>query len=342
MKRVLYIALIVILANSERAWSQDFHFSQYKASPLGLNPAFAGFMDGNLRIAGNYRNQWFSVSSFSTYAFSVDGNIARSGMKYNMLGLGASFFQDIEEKNGLTNTNISLTTAYNIKLTKSPLQYLGVGVQPSLIRKQVNLMDAVYGTLFETGINNDPLGFSEYGGFKFDLNFGLNYFIFFGGQHIISAGFSLYHVNQPDFGVLATDVLYRKYVTYLLTELEVGYREFATIGPNFYFTKQGPSIEFMPGLMVRFRVINAINDIQLAVGASTRFVGHRTANLAGTDFIGNIQLIAEQFTFGFSYDVAVSELKNATGRNGGPEISILLDLGFENRNRPRNFRMMRF
>ena len=341
IKGIVISFMLGILAITNVA-GQDLHFTQYRTAPLSLNPAMAGFLDGNLRMSGNYRNQWFSVSSFSTYAFAMDANIARTKMKYNMLGVGLSFFQDIEEKNGYTNTNISLTTAYNIKLTQHPLQYLGFGVQPSLIRKQINLMDAVYGTLFETGVNTDPLGFDEYGGFKFDLNLGLSYYIFFSSKHILTTGFSLSHVTQPELGRLATDELYRKYAVYFFLEMEAGRTGLSWLTPSFYFAKQGPSIEFLPGLSARFRFFNATNDIYLGFGAATRLVGHNTSNLSSSDFIASTQLIIENFTVGFSYDVAISDLKEATGRNGGPEVSLIVDLNFQRRIHPSYFRMMKY
>ncbi len=59
--------------------SQDIHFSQFYMSPLNLNPAMTGVMNGNIRLTGNYRNQWASVlrdKSFRTYSVSYDQRVA--------------------------------------------------------------------------------------------------------------------------------------------------------------------------------------------------------------------------------------------------------------------------
>lgn len=342
MKTLKFIATIVLMCTGSLLWGQDLHFSQYTMSPLNLNPALTGFQEGNLRANLNYRNQWFSVSSFSTYAFSADANIIRENLDYDMLGVGLSFFHDIEEKNGYSNTNISLSAAYNVKLSEKPLQYLGFGVQPSLIKKQINLMDAVYGTLFETGNNTDPLGFSEYGGFKFDINMGLSYYIYFNKKHVINTGFTMSHITEPNFGLLGSDNLYRKYTLYVLTEFEAGISGLAWLKPSVYFTKQGPSLEFMPGLAARIQFYNAINNVYLGFGGAMRLVGHEASKLKGTDFIGSVNFTYEFFTLGFSYDMSISDLKSATTRNGGPEISLIADLQFEKSNRRRYFKMMRF
>lgn len=342
MKILKLISLVLIMTFSLNLKGQDLHFSQYNFSLQNLNPALTGFQPGNLRINAQYRNQWFKASSFATYAAAADANIIRESLDLDMLGVGLSFFQDIEEKNGFANTNIALSVAYNVKLGDKPLQYLGFGVQPSLIKKQINLSDAVYGTLFETGINTDPLGFAEFGGFKFDINMGLSYYIYFNDKHSISTGFTMSHITQPNFGNLESDPLYRKYTIYMLSEFEAGLSGQAWLKPSIYFTRQGPSTEFLPGLAARVQFYGVSNDLFLGFGGAWRLVGHNNAKLKSTDFIGQVNVTYEQFTLGFSYDVAIAQIKTATGRNGGPEVSLLVDLNIEDKIRRRNFKIMRF
>lgn len=338
--RTILIAVLAMCLSGVKA--QDMHFSQYMSAPLNVNPALTGFMNGNLRVAANYRNQWFALNSFSTYAASVDANIGRSGMKYHMLGVGVSFYQDIEEKNGLSNTNVSLSTAFNIKLSNRPLQYIGVGIQPSFIRKQIDLGDAIYGTLFETGTNFDPLGFSTYNQFAFDLNFGLSYFINAGDRHMLNFGFAMSHVTQPNFGIIGQDELYRKYTGYMVTQLEANEWGTFWMMPSFFLTKQGPSVEFIPGLSTRFEFIEAINEVSLTFGAAFRMVAHTESKLKFGDLIAVAQFHIEQFAVGFSYDVTVAGAADATGRNGGPEVSVIIDLEFQSqRRKPRYFKVMK-
>ena len=73
-KRSLFtLALLIsVISNS---WGQDIHFSQFYAAPHTLNPALTGSFDGDWRFAGNYRNQWKSVTEpFKTLALSADAN----------------------------------------------------------------------------------------------------------------------------------------------------------------------------------------------------------------------------------------------------------------------------
>src|ERR1044072_2455528 len=54
------------------AWAQDPQLSQFYASQLYTNPAFAG-ADRKLKISGSTRNQYTALrNSFKTSVFSVD------------------------------------------------------------------------------------------------------------------------------------------------------------------------------------------------------------------------------------------------------------------------------
>ncbi|MEZ5002888.1 MAG: PorP/SprF family type IX secretion system membrane protein [Chitinophagales bacterium] len=341
--RIIFISFILCFGN----WlshGQDLHFAQFSASPSSLNPALTGFMDGTFRANVNYRNQWFHNATFATYALSSDINIVRRNLDYDMLGVGVSFYHDIEENSGYQNTNISISGAYNVMITKRPLQYIGFGIQPSLLRKQINLMDIIYGTLYETGVNTDPLGFSEFGSFKFDLNMGMSYYGYFKEKHIFTLGFAISHITQPNFALLGNDELYRKYSGYVLTELEAGAIGYAWLKPSIYFAKQGPSIEVLPSLKARFQFYNAYNEVFLGVGAGLRMIGHSQNKAISSDLISEVQFTIESYTIGFSYDVSFSDVKKATGRNGGPELSFMVDMNFDKRRKshPRFFKMIQF
>src|ERR1700712_3413113 len=66
----------VLYLMPQSAIAQDPAFSQFFSSPLSLNPALTGKFNGQLRVAGNYRNQWPQINNaFITETVSVDGNI---------------------------------------------------------------------------------------------------------------------------------------------------------------------------------------------------------------------------------------------------------------------------
>src|SRR5437773_12412710 len=93
MKKTCSLLAIILCISS--LFAQDFHFSQFYNSPLTLNPALTGKMDGVFRLAVNYRNQWFTLTNtqtaYATYAGSFDAPI---NFGKNALGLGLVVVND--------------------------------------------------------------------------------------------------------------------------------------------------------------------------------------------------------------------------------------------------------
>ena len=110
-KPVLILLLSLLMANAIQA--QDPAFSQFFASPLTLNPALTGKFNGQLRVAGNYRNQWPAVNNaFITSTVSVDGSILADRLSENdAWGIGIMAMSDKTASGILTSNFISLSTA---------------------------------------------------------------------------------------------------------------------------------------------------------------------------------------------------------------------------------------
>ncbi len=93
MKKVLLFAVGICLAGLVSA--QDIHFSQFYMSPLNLNPALTGVMNCNMRVVGNYRNQYASIlksNAFNTYSVSYDQKIPVG--RYDYFGVGGTLWGD--------------------------------------------------------------------------------------------------------------------------------------------------------------------------------------------------------------------------------------------------------
>ena len=70
--------------NSKMLRHRTRTFRQFFASPLTFNPAFTGKIDGDFRVAGNYRNQWPTINrAYNTTTFSVDFPILRNSIAPN-------------------------------------------------------------------------------------------------------------------------------------------------------------------------------------------------------------------------------------------------------------------
>src|SRR5690606_5705016 len=118
--------------------AQDFHYSQFYAAPLYLNPALTGSTE--LSRAGlNYRKQWPGLAQdFTAYSayfdhYSFDLN---SGF-----GLDINSFQE-------TNMNIKTSDAslfYAYKLRLADTWNFRFGGQASLVQRDAKLDNLIFG-----------------------------------------------------------------------------------------------------------------------------------------------------------------------------------------------------
>src|SRR5579863_2409265 len=106
MRKIYVVLLVVVYAVTSNA--QDIHFSQYYASPLSLNPALTGNVNGVFRASFNYRNQWFniptlnSIAPYQTYQASFDMPLLRDRLGNDGFGVGAMFYNDKAGDGALT------------------------------------------------------------------------------------------------------------------------------------------------------------------------------------------------------------------------------------------------
>src|SRR6478609_983154 len=90
------------------AVAQDPNFSQFFASPLTLNPALTGKFDGVFRIAGNYRNQWPTISNaYNTKTVSLDFGVMKNSLPdIDQMGVGILGITD-DAGDGVLKTNMA-------------------------------------------------------------------------------------------------------------------------------------------------------------------------------------------------------------------------------------------
>ena len=323
MRRIINTLIVCLIVSVASA--QDFHLSQYWASPLNLNPALTGVMDDNIRFAANYRSQWYRYATFTTYAISADANLFRNKLKGNFLGLGMGFYQDVEGDGEFKNTGINLSLAYNQKFGSSKTKhYLGFGLLGSYYSKQINLQNLVYGRLFEVNDNSDPIDFQNYNRKTFlDFGAGINYFLNMDNRHNVAFGFAISHIANPNvsFGSNDEDVLYRKYAVNASAKLNLKNDIFSII-PTMLFQKQGPHTEINFGSYLRF-LLNEQNNTAFYAGVQYRLSAFEEKNFGSDAFILGVRAEYESLDLGFSYDVTTSDLRNAHAFMGGPELYVI-------------------
>ena len=294
MKKLYFLILFSIITINNLL-AQDPQFSQFYANPLYLNPALAG-SDLCPRVCLNYRDQWPGIAgtyvttsaSFDKYIYKIKG------------GLGFLVTNDRAGQGTMNTTNISAMYSYQLRLTRNFT--INFGVQATYGQKNIDLSKLTFGDMIDekegfvrpanlTGIKSQKsfVDFSA-GTVAFTKRF--------------FAGVAVNHLTQTDEGFMGVSNLPMKITAHAGALFHLnGERGDATISPNVIYQQQQNFKQLDFGLYATKGV----------------FVGglwYRNND----SFILLVGLQKSIFKFGYSYDITVSRLTNATG--GAHELSL--------------------
>lgn len=312
LKRLLFACTVVFsLTFSDSAYAQDPHFTQFYANPLYLNPAFAGTARCP-RICLNYRNEWPAITgTFVTYSASYDQHIdAMSG------GLGLLVTNDKAGEGTLNTTNISGMYSYQLNVTRT--FSIKAAFQATYMQKKLDWSKLTFGDMID-----NRRGFvynsAEVQGLGSKSNIDISAGMLGYSKHYF-VGFAVHHLSQPDESLLGSVVakLPMKYTGHAgaLIPLD-GKGGEAFISPNILYQKQQD-----------FQQINL--GLYLLKGPVVGGLWYRNQD----SFIALIGFQQDLFKVGYSYDVTISKLSNATA--GSHELSFQLQ--FECKPKKRKFR----
>ena len=292
----------VMLAASAVAGAQDIGFSQFYANPLYLNPAFAGSMVAP-RISLTYRAQWPGlVSAFTTVSASYDQYVPDLHG-----GIGAIVMTDRVGDHGALSTNM-LGGMYAFRFQVSREVFVSAALQASVVNTNLRWDDYMR---FPDQIDRE-LGFSYATGatppdklsqWTVDFNAGL---LVFGRQWY--AGVAAAHLTQPNMAFYSEDRVPMKFTVHaggLITVAEERRRQSSLelgtpiISPNLVYQYQGGLHYFNYGVYLDW--------MPFLVGVWFR---HGVENPDA--FIFQVGVQQDYFKVGYSYDVTVSKLANAT------------------------------
>lgn len=327
MKRIVYI-FCASLSFTSVAFGQDPAFSQFFASPLTLNPALTGKFNGDVRVAGNYRNQWPAINNaFITSTVSVDGGIFKKALpETDTWGLGLMAMSDKTADGILTSNYISLSTSYHKSLDEDGLHQLGIGFQGTYANKRLDgtklnfedQLDQQGGWTIPSG---EAIAGHQVNLNYFDMNAGVLYNGSSDGANDFYFGASVYHINRPQESFTGNGTytlhprltLHAGYSFPLSANNTLNYIHFSGM-----YSQQADATNIVLGGAWSINVNNNdVNPINFYLGSWVRFSNVTDAVIpyVGLDF--------SSFTLGISYDVNVSALKSASESMGGIEVSLI-------------------
>jgi type IX secretion system PorP/SprF family membrane protein len=300
LKRTFVLPFLLFLLTHFQGnlYAQDPMFSQFYGNPLYLSPALAG-REACSRAVLNYRNQWPGLdgSVYATYSASYDQFVSA----FNG-GVGVLVLHDVAGQGALTTDNVSLMYSYHLPVNRKFV--LKLGLQGTWFQKSVDWGKLTFGDMIDrrSGFVYNTLETQKIQNKQgWDFSTGV-----FGYTKSFYGGFVAKHLTQPDEGLLTISKLPLKIMGHFGAMIPVGdKRNELSISPNILYQNQGAFQELNIGLYMKKSAIVS---------------GFWYRNRDAVILLLGIQI--DNFRIGYSYDVTVSKLTNAS--LGAHEVSLTL------------------
>jgi type IX secretion system PorP/SprF family membrane protein len=317
-KTLISIIMLLLIGLAERLQAQvDPHFSQYYAYPLWLNPALTGVIDGDMRLTGNFKEQWPTINkAYKTGALSAD---FRSSEK---VGIGFNIINQAAGTAGYNYFAAYGSFGYGISISPNGYQKLHFGLQAGVINRSFDpnklQFDNQYGPIngFDPNVPNFE-NFTTTSATVFDANVG----VFYDDEDPLNTanvfgGVSIAHLNRVKDPFTAEGVNSKLPVRYTIHGgVRVKASEFFDITPHAIYIKQQKTQIRALGIYSELKVQD---DQGLILGGMYRLNDAFVAD-AGYHF--------KNMVIGVSYDFNSSALSSATSGQGGIELSVSYILG---------------
>ena len=333
-KKLLYYLLFII---SIPGFGQDFHWSQYQATPLYINPANTGLFDSEhlrktIRATVNWRQQWRSIRSdyaagatpFSTYSFALDGNFSKLPfMGDDVIGLGIAVYKDEAGDLNLSTNQMNLYFAYHKSIQQREDRFISLGMNYGYANKFIDFSKAAYDNQWDGKYYNSAIQSGENSN-----NFSKGYTDFSTGLSFYNApqygtkmrsGIAALHLNRPSQSINAVGT--PMYIHWIINhDMVIPAGGKWDILPSILLMKQGPATEVV--LFTGFRLDFTKNDYH-QFGIGYRLLGNHKTPVNHDAFYLAYKLGVNKWSIGLSYDMNVSTLHDATSTVGAFEIALI-------------------
>ncbi|MFM2206493.1 MAG: hypothetical protein RL213_468 [Bacteroidota bacterium] len=329
MKRPeLLLLFCFLLLLSQRSVSQDIHFTQFRNTPLLLNPALAGSNEKGSFIL-NYRDQWKSIGTpYKTFNASADMIITRDVRKNGYFAAGLDVFSDNAGESELRHFQSAASLSYHVKTSEH--SRLGAGFNIGYAQRAINYSNLTWGSQFDGYFydsslpsgqpsGKDKIGFFDLGaGIVWSYSRGERYMTG-NDQRNLTLGAAVFHLNRPDYSFNTTGERLESRVVLYGDGLIGIPNSGLSLVPGFQFHTQGKAKELTFGMSLRYLLEESSNYTGFQKGkAFSVGLYHRT----GDAFLALVDLELGSYAIGVGYDMTSSSLKSANSGRGGLEVSL--------------------
>ncbi|WP_294674356.1 PorP/SprF family type IX secretion system membrane protein [uncultured Fluviicola sp.] len=313
-KRNYYLLIgLFVTACAFRSLAQDIHFSHLNRQPIYQNPANTGLFAGDIRLTGNYKDQWRSVTvPFQTFAAAGDMKWKQKGINFGALlfhdNVGDGFYQTLEFLGSV---------AKNLKLTSDSSQTLSVGIQVGLNYRKVN-MDKFYfdnqfnGLIFDASLPTNE-AYQNDSRANLTSSAGIVHAFYYGKSNSVKTGISGHNLNRPNQGFYGVKVP-RDIRISLYSQVDHAINKELAVIPGLGFNLQGKYRELIIGSQVRYTLINKLGTYRAVDGG----LWFRSRDAV----VVRLGLAMQNWSVAASYDTNISKLIPASTARGGLELSV--------------------
>lgn len=297
MKKLLTVWVLLSLCVT--SYAQEPDFTQYFNTGVYLNPAFAGF-EGCSRVSSTYRDQWPALSgSFHTFNISYD-----QFLKQISGGFSARYLYEEAGSGSQITQEAAVAYAPSIRLFDKSL-LISPAIELEWRERSVTWEKLTFGNMLGTGnvfiTNQEEITSTAE---QINLNTGI---LFSHGAFVYGAAF--HHINQPNEGSTSTTKVAPKYTFHFSYVAEL--TENLSASPSLVYMQQQDFSILLPSLVFSFQGVRA--------GVASRWDDSAILLLGYT---------RKRFSAGYSYDVTLSKLSNASA--GSHELNIIAKFNFKN------------
>ncbi|MFZ4798345.1 MAG: PorP/SprF family type IX secretion system membrane protein [Bacteroidia bacterium] len=314
----LSTAFMFVLLN---AFAQDPQLSQFYASPIYTNPAFAGAAK-KIRFATNARNQYTGLNkTYRTSVTSVDAYVPKM-----LSGLGA--IVSIDQAGDGYLTTIGIGGIYSYNLTISRKWNANFGLKAEIQQKSYDFSKFVFGDQLDA-VRGNIYPTSEIAGSEIRTfpNFSAGALIY---NEFFYAGFATNNLLEPNQSFIVTNsngqpfILPRKYTAHLGANISLKQTRFEAnrvyLSPNLLFMSQRDFYQVNVGTYIKKQA--------LTVGMWFR---QTSRNSDAVIFLLGLRF--QNLRIGYSYDLTISNARTAAV--GSHEVSLGFDINTKARSRSR-------
>ncbi|MCQ2605107.1 MAG: PorP/SprF family type IX secretion system membrane protein [Bacteroidales bacterium] len=313
-----FVAIVFMLC-MQTVCGQEIHFSQFYAVPMMLNPAETALYDGNLRITGAYRDQWRAIDSKPYETVSI-GLEKQFHLYDHTFGFGLQALHDESGYIGLEQEKLLGSGAFAFHVNGHVLSF---GAQLGIVYKTAGLADHTFDEQFDLGgesVFNKQFASGEDGdaalfhaavhiGFAWEKQLSYNY--------VAHVGVSMFNLNTPNeslYGMeLENSEQEMRYVVQVGGTYSINPK--LSLEPKILYMRQTKATDFLVGALLH-RTFG--DETKLYGGTLFRYGFSKNYDAS----IWTLGMKYKRFNIGVSYDLNVSQLREATNFRGAFEVTM--------------------